>query len=179
VPTYLMTNPGSSVYSANNRRVQVLAGYIEGETAGLTEDSRVKLIWRYMNLISERPLLGYGTSFIKKQETGPHNTFLTLWVENGVLGLAVYMTLLLVAFWYFRNLGDTCGQVLCAAIFVLSLFNHNLLFMRPVIIALGLLSALAARQLAIKADHKHRFRAALGRTGREWSMRSKRQCCED
>jgi O-Antigen ligase len=115
----------------------------------LTGDSRVELATGYIELISERPILGHGTGFVagrlqEAQARGPHNTFLSFWAENGLPGLAAYLTLLAVAFWYFRRLADRRGQALCAGAFVLSIFNNDVLDMRTFIVALGLLSVFAA-----------------------------------
>jgi O-antigen ligase len=103
----------------------------------------------YIELISERPILGHGTGFVtgrlqEAQARGPHNTFLLLWAENGLPGIAAYLALLAVVFWYFRRLSDVRGQAFTAGVFVLSAFANDVLDMRPLIVALGLLSVLAA-----------------------------------
>ena len=149
LPLYSISDLGSTVYSARNPRVQLLAALLSGDSAALTADSRVELATGYIELISERPILGHGTGFVtgrlqEAQARGPHNTFLLLWAENGLPGLAGYLTLLAVVFWYFRRFADRRGQALCAATFVLSIFNNDVLDIRPLIVALGLLSVFAA-----------------------------------
>jgi len=97
VPVYSMAHLGTTVYSADNQRAQMLAALLRGDTATVTADPRVKLISGYIDLISDRPFLGYGTGFVTSrawQDDGPHNMYLALWVENGVVGLSAYVMLL-------------------------------------------------------------------------------------
>jgi O-antigen ligase len=152
VGLYSIANLGSTVYSAENRRVQLLAALLSGESGVLTDDSRVELVSRYIDIISERPILGYGSGFATAQGKAPHNTFLLLWVENGIPGLACYVILLAVAFWHFRRRSDRRGQALCMATIILSAFSSDVLDMRPLIVALGLLSVLAGLEPLIRSE---------------------------
>ena len=72
--------------------------------------------------------------------------FLTLWLENGVLGLLAYLIVLIGCFWHFKEMRDARGQAFCLALFVFSFFSHNLGSYRPVYVTLGLLSAMAFSQ---------------------------------
>jgi O-antigen ligase len=166
VPLYSIANLGSTVYSADNRRVQLLAALLGGEPTSLTADSRVELALDYIDSISARPIVGHGTGFIHSQPKAPHNTFLTLWVENGILGLAGYLMLIGIAFWYFRRRADARGQAFCAATFVLSVFANDALDMRPLIVALGLLSVLA---LPEELAPSQRARPRTARALAEWA----------
>jgi len=95
-------------------------------------------------LWSTAPLLGHGTgSFPTKyaalaQSTGalpsdnPHNEYLLLAVQTGALGLALFLTLLLVMLWYSRTLGQPnnwLAQGLVLTMAVGCLFNSSLLDM--------------------------------------------------
>jgi hypothetical protein len=143
VPLYSIANLGSTVYSAENYRVQLLAALLSGESA-VSEDSRVELVSTYIDIISERPIFGYGSGFVTGTgKTGPHNTFLMLWVENGLPGLVGYLAMLAVASWYFRKRADTRGLALCVGVLALSIFSNDITDMRTVIVVLGLLSVLA------------------------------------
>ena len=146
VPVYSMAHLGTTVYSADNQRAQMLAALLRGDTATVTADPRVKLISGYIDLISDRPFLGYGTGFVTSrawQDDGPHNMYLALWVENGVVGLSAYVMLLTVCFSYFRRLGDPRGQVFCISLMIFSFFSHDAITMRPIVLNLGLLSVMA------------------------------------
>jgi O-antigen ligase len=143
---YSVSHLGTTVYSSDNDRAQLLARELSGDTATLLQDSRVTLVSDYIGLISQHPILGHGTGFVMSQPQGPHNMFLTLWVENGVLGLFAYLMLLFACFFYFRRLADFRGQVFCLSVFVLSFFSHNILTTRSMIVTLGLLGTLAGLQ---------------------------------
>jgi O-antigen ligase len=152
VTAYSAADLGSRVYSAENRRLQLIAGNLSGDS-DLMADSRIALAYHYIDMISERPILGHGAGFVQLQTKGPHNTFLTLWVEHGLPGLVGYLTLIVVAFWYFRTRGDTRGQALCAGMFIPGIFDSDLLDLRPLIVALGLLSVLAIPQRVAGLGH--------------------------
>jgi O-antigen ligase len=150
VALYSIANLGGTVYSVENQRVQLLSALLSGESSVVTEDSRVDLASKYIDIISERPILGYGTGFVTGTgQGGPHNTFLMLWVENGLPGLAGYLMLLALAFWYFRTRGDARGQSLCAVVLVFSIFENDVTELRTLVVALGLLSVLSVPERVV------------------------------
>lgn len=86
-----------------------------GETAEITSmGTRVLYFETAWQLISARPILGYGTGsygyeysavvrdkytdWRAKPGTDPHNQYLFIWVENGVVGLLAFLGFLLFAF---------------------------------------------------------------------------------
>jgi O-antigen ligase len=146
VPLYSLTGLGTTVYSAENDHLQLLTGLLGGDTASLTNDSRVALARHFTDLISDRPILGYGTGLAMSYATGPHNMFLTLWLENGIVGLSVYLMALIVCLLHFRMIADSRAQAFCLAVLISSFFSHNLLSSRPMFVTLGLLSAMAVSQ---------------------------------
>jgi O-antigen ligase len=161
VPLYSITNLSSTVYSADNKRLQLLSALLSGDSAEVTDDPRVELVGHYLDLISEHPILGYGAGYIHSQPTGPHNTYLSLWLESGLPGLVGYLILLFIAFWYFRNLRDMRGQAFCAGVAAISFFTNDLMGMRPMIVTLGLLSVLALPTTLARSE---RARARATRT---------------
>jgi O-antigen ligase len=99
----------------------------EGETF---EDSSAKarahVAVKAWQEIQEHPLLGYGLGFTRGHEwggLGTHNMYLAWAVEGGLLGLAVYVSLLLVLW----HVSKSIGKVLIALLSVYSLVNHNIL----------------------------------------------------
>ena len=104
---------------------------------------RVVFFKNTLDLIKDRPLLGYGTgSFAKEYRdrfsgpelgwrgtpTGdPHNQYLFIAVENGLLGLAAFVAVLAVAFWESRGTGAYRGVIrgILLAWCVTSLFNSH------------------------------------------------------
>jgi O-antigen ligase len=98
--------------------------------------------WRYsLKLIAEKPLLGYGTgSFTKEYQRvagnelfvtkNPHNEFLMIGVQLGLLGLSIYLGFLASQYYYARKLPDKekwLAQGILLSLIVTSLFNSPLM----------------------------------------------------
>jgi len=78
---------------------------------------RVYFANKSLELIAEKPLLGWGTGAYHQQfcrvadnekwclhgKVHPHNQFLFVWVEHGVVGLALLLGMILVPMWMTRN----------------------------------------------------------------------------
>jgi len=94
--------------------------------------------WKYsLKLIAEKPLLGHGTgSFAKEYQRiaagepfitkNPHNEFLMIGVQLGLLGLLVYLGFLASQFYYAGKLPDQekwLAQGLLMSLVITSLFN--------------------------------------------------------
>jgi O-antigen ligase len=157
VSVYSMAHFSSTVYSTDNQRTRMLAALLSGDAVTVAHDTRVQLLSGYIDLISDRPLLGYGTGFVTSrasQDDGPHNTYLALWVENGILGLVAYLLLLFMCFSYFRRLGDSRGQTFCISLMIFSFFSHDAIVMRPVVVTLGLLSVMAVFESTNRREHR-------------------------
>ena len=111
--------------SNHTRTVSFLSG--EVDTLDVLEDSRLSLVYEFLAMIEERPLLGWGTGLNYSVEVGAHNMFLARWVENGLAGLGAY--LLLIGMLY--RIGRKFQSAECVAVAVFltaeSFFSHNLL----------------------------------------------------
>jgi O-antigen ligase len=98
--------------------------------------------WRYsLKLIAEKPLLGFGTgSFTKEYQRvagnelfvtkNPHNEFLMIGVQLGLLGLSIYLGFLASQYYYARKLPDKekwLAQGILLSLIVTSLFNSPLM----------------------------------------------------
>lgn len=109
---------------ANNEKNSLLVTKLE-QTSGTN---------RYTNgtqgtaleMIKEKPILGYGygnnvydsvynqkvknnPDWIFKQSIGPHNTFLFIWFGSGLLGLALFISMIIMAFIsLLKNLKSNC-----------------------------------------------------------------------
>jgi O-antigen ligase len=170
VPLYSLTDLGTTVYSSENSRVQLLATLFSGDAASLTKDPRAELVDRFFDLISGRPILGYGTGRVMTYAEGPHNMFLALWFENGITGLLAYLMVLIVCFSYFRVTMDPRGQAFCMALFIFSFFSHNLLDSRPIYVTLGLLIAMAVSERRARSEPPRSAAASrLARSSLRWS----------
>jgi O-antigen ligase len=104
---------------------------------------RVVFLMNTLDLVKDRPLLGYGTgSFARKYNqrfagpgldwrgmptSDPHNQYLFIAVENGLLGLAVFVGLLAAMFWEARR-ADVYHVIIRGALLawcVTSLFSSH------------------------------------------------------
>ena len=112
-----------------------------------SEDSRVVLIYEFLDMISERPLLGWGTGFTMGAEIGSHNMFLTRWVDNGLPGLVAYA--LLIYMLYRIGRVHHSSECVTVAVFLIaeSFFSHNLLEDRSILLVM----AISAGRAVLKA----------------------------
>jgi len=98
--------------------------------------------WKYsLKLIAEKPFLGHGTgSFAKEYERiaqnehliakNPHNEFLMIGVQLGLLGLSIYFGFLASQYYYARKLPNKekwLAQGVLLSLMVTSLFNTPLM----------------------------------------------------
>lgn len=102
---------------------------------------------------AERPLAGAGTGASTETpfELGPHNMYLALMVDHGVVGLFLVPALLLAVAWGLApaRAPDAVLAVLFVAFW--SFFSHNVLEERYLLLALGFVAAEAAAARAAGA----------------------------
>ena len=98
-----------------------------------------------LELIAEKPLLGWGTGAYHQQfcrvadteqwchhgKVHPHNQFLFIWVEHGVVGLALLLGMILVPMWMTRNAPAHIRGIAAAysGIFVVISMTHGSLWL--------------------------------------------------
>ncbi len=100
------------------------------------------MFWRYsLKLIAEKPLLGHGTgSFAKEYRrvaineqlmaTNPHNEFLMIGVQLGLVGLSIYLGFLASQYYCAKKLPDKekwLAQGLLLSLIITSIFNSPIL----------------------------------------------------
>jgi O-antigen ligase len=129
-------------YTAQQRLAE-FSELAEGDFDTVSDDTRVQLVRKHMDLIDESPLLGYGTAFTLRDHLGPHNLYLNQWVNNGILGLATLLVFLLSSFLYFQRHGDVKGMVFVGMFALMGFFSHTLLDSRAFLTMFGFLGALA------------------------------------
>jgi len=108
--------------------------------------TRMEALLEGLNLIEAAPLLGHGTGFARTMSELPHNIYIQQWVNNGLVGLVIYLGLLLSAYFTFTYRGSRNGVALIAVAAVGGIFSHNILDQRPFLLLLGLLLGISARQ---------------------------------
>lgn len=136
-----------------------IGGYsMHAITQGLSTQERIERYRAAITLFVQRPLFGGGTDGYA-QRTGlgyPHNIFLEIASENGLLGLLVFICFLVSVFWYglrwlmrFTRLNSQARDigltVLVAALTLLveKQFSYGLTMHKDLFVFLGLVANLA------------------------------------
>lgn len=131
----------------SKNRIEDIAQLSQGDISFATEHDRLGLIYQYWDIIADAPIVGHGTGFIHTPDGirihGPHNMFLKHWVEQGILGIFLYLLLLGGAFFYFMTLKDRRGMIFLIAIIIEGFLDHNLLWNRTFVVLLGIFGTLS------------------------------------
>lgn len=134
----------SDEIQVGSRSQRRLEGFLKGE---LVDDgssrTRKEAALEALDLIDESPIFGHGTGFSRTLVEKPHNLFLNQGVNNGILGIAAYVLLLLGSFYHFYKYRYIRGMAFIPMIFAASFFSHNILEQRTFLILLGAMSTIA------------------------------------
>ena len=104
----------------------------------LSAQGREYVFKHALELIQESPILGNGLGSSNdpgKTEVHPHNMFLIAWVEQGLLGLFVYVSALILI-WRMRC---DMSKAFVIAFAIGAMFSHNIMDDTPVYIAVAVL----------------------------------------
>jgi hypothetical protein len=87
-------------------------------------------------------IFGNGTGSVNsplllKTATGPHNTYLRFFVNNGILGALAYISMLLIALWYFYTRKYWPGSLFIWIVMLSSVFSHNIPEIKIILMVLG------------------------------------------
>jgi O-antigen ligase len=127
-----------SVFDGKERLENVL-GFVQGQDDAVLQDSRVYLAEQYYQHALKSPIFGYGTGYSDSQPIGPHNLYLLLWSDYGIVGLLVvaYACFRLLSFFFRQK--ETRGVVFVLIFAIEGFFNDDILMFRPFIISLAFL----------------------------------------
>jgi O-antigen ligase len=128
-----------------------LLSLMSGDPLSAYQSERGDLAARFFSMIGENPFLGHGVSTVVHLEEGPHNQYIALLVDYGVLGLLVFIAIvgwsavtLARALWF----SGARARELTLEIFVglsfltlIAFSSHNLLSALPFGVFFGVLSA--------------------------------------
>ena len=136
---------------AQNRLLALADGDVEDD--GSAAD-RMEAARETIDRIDESPVFGHGTGFNRTMRQTPHNLYLKLWVDSGVIGLLTWLTLLCSAFWMFTARRYRPGQALVLVTLFGGLFSHNILEQRTFLILFGCCSAMSLFESAKAAKKR-------------------------
>ena len=125
-----------TMLDGTNARVKLFSG--EYDAINTSEDSRVILIYDYVDLIGEHPILGWGTGYNSATELGSHNMFLTRWVDNGIFGLGAYLLLIWMLYQTGRKNQSWESLAIASNLLVQCFFSHNLLEDRTLLLMIAI-----------------------------------------
>jgi O-antigen ligase len=133
-------------------RLDKILNFFQGDTAFVDDHSRKDLANEYWESIFESPILGHGTGFSARQGTkGAHNMYLKHWVENGLFGFLIYLSLMAGTCWFFFRLRDKRGMIFSLIFFLSGFHSHNILRDKTTIVLLGIFATLAYLEKSKKA----------------------------
>ncbi len=122
-------------------RLSLLAsidGFLKGE-----QGTRLQLVRESFERIERRPFLGYGLGYASTLKPGPHNQFLKIWLDQGLVGVGLFCWMLSAAAAVFFRRRSVTGVVVIALLIAESSVSHNLLDDRTALLLLGLLLSVA------------------------------------
>ena len=135
-----------------------LAFFGGGEASDASTSERKAVATKAWSMVGEEPFRGHGTGAsvrIDGFEVGTHNVYLAMMVDHGFLaGIAVIPLLLLATMWGATRRTLALTIPFAAFIAMWSLFSHNVLEERYILLSIGLTAsvvAVAARSAAAEA----------------------------
>lgn len=132
----------------------MLSGDVEEIASGESTMDRKALLREHIDLGWESPLWGHGTGYTYTGQSlggGPHNVYVQIWCNQGVLGVVVTILLLLGFLRHFARYKNTKGMVFIVILIFEGALNHNMFDQRPVILLMGAFLAFSASQLWMDA----------------------------
>jgi O-antigen ligase len=113
-----------------------ITSLVEGGGVGDYQVDRGLLVLEWLEVFFENPLFGSGVNTIFEAPNGPHNMFLAVAVDYGLIGLAVYLLIMIrLTLAALRGDRHAAAPILLYVgwLFLFSWASHNLLFNAPTI----------------------------------------------
>jgi O-antigen ligase len=132
----------------NKDVVQRVEGFASIERADSDDSAAVRKevadgAWE---MFADQPIVGHGVAASKEwhYEAAPHNQYLSLMVDHGILGLFILPLLALAAVWRVRGEARQIGLAFTVFILFWGMLSHSILEEFDVLIMFSLLAAMAA-----------------------------------
>jgi len=109
------------------------------------DESRIVVAEHAWDLIRESPLMGYGSGFTYTLPIGPHNIYLSRWLDLGLPGILAVLWLLAAMALTFSRRRYANGVVFTAVVALEGFVSHNLLEERIFFVLLGVLLTCSVR----------------------------------
>ena len=99
-------------------------------------DLRRRALKFFLGIVRDHPL-GLGTGFTNKFQTGPHNAFLKLAVDEGVAAAMCLFVMLVAATWRGLTMRSPALLLVCATAWIGSIFYHTIIVEPFIVVALA------------------------------------------
>lgn len=112
-----------------------------------SQEERLSIAIAAFNHFSDNPLFGEGIGFFGSGNWGyrvfPHNIYLLLMVEHGIIGLFILPLLLLSTIWKSTGEARKISLVFSTYILLIGFTNHNILFSWNILVAFSTIAAMS------------------------------------
>ena len=127
--------------------IQRLQFFDKANTDDGSSEERKAIAEYSLRLVKEKPLLGRGTGAItgrnlENYTVGPHNMYLALMIDHGVVGLFILPMLVAAMMWGCRRTQFDTAAPLSLFILLWGFFNHNVLEERYLLLVVALSGAM-------------------------------------
>jgi hypothetical protein len=150
----LFLSPGWTAVQARLEDESVLNNNVLDRVSSLSlaqfdDDSateRVSVAEQAWDAFAVHPFVGLGTgaSMVPPFDVGPHNIYLALMVDHGLIGLLVFPVLVLACIWSAATADRQLAVTFAAAALVLGFFSHNLLSERYALVTYAVMGSVTA-----------------------------------
>ncbi len=108
-----------------------------------SSSSRTAVAREAWDAFAEEPLVGRGTGSTHQVATEPHNQYLVLMVDHGIIGAAILPLLMLAVVWRSQGAMRGTAFVFALAVLVLSLWTHTILRDEHSLVLFSVMAAMA------------------------------------
>lgn len=123
-----------------------LAFFERGAADDASTEARLGVARLAWSTFADHPFFGTGTGASTEGifELGPHNMYLALMADHGILGLLIFPAFILATIWGINRRTAPVALPFAAFIALWGLFSHNILEERFVLLAFALVAAIVA-----------------------------------
>lgn len=140
VVTGPITSAASNTLSPDEVRSYIT--YVDGGEYAHIESRRMARLRNALDAIAESPLIGHGIGFNRNAGISAHNMFLAMWIDFGLLGLALYTAPLVLGFLKFYRSRYWLGMFFIASFSAISIFVHHIFTLYTAFFVMGLVLSL-------------------------------------
>ncbi len=109
-----------------------------------SDESRLELFREAVQIVVANPLTGLGTGYVASMfPYGPHNIYLSRWIENGIFGMLSYVWLLIAVLVMNKVNGNFGGCAVAVMVIMYGIISDQALDDRTILLLLSIITAKA------------------------------------